>query len=87
MPTRLERNLALTEDLTKASNHWGRELQKSLDARFGKDRVGFMLILATSGEGGTMTFKTSLKLSGAVAFLRELADKISQGMSGIVRPN
>ena len=76
------RNSILSEDLTKASNHWGRELQKSLDGRFGKDRVGFMLILATSGEGGTMTFKTSLKLSGAVAFLRELADKISKGMTG-----
>lgn len=87
MTTKLQRSSALAEDLTKASNHWGRELQKSLDARFGKERVGFMLILATSGEGGTMTFKTSLKLSGAVAFLRELADKVSQGMSGIVRPN
>lgn len=87
MNSRLLQSSALTEDLTKASNHWGRELQKSLDQRFGKDRVGFMLILATSGEGGTMTFKTSLKLSGAVAFLRELADKVAQGMGGIVRPN
>lgn len=82
MANTLERNSFVQEDLTKASEHWGRELQKSLNDRFGKDRVGFMLILATSGSGGTMTFKTSLKLSGAVAFLRELADKIANGMTG-----
>lgn len=71
-------------DLTKASDHWGKMIQYALDDRFGKDKVGFMLILATSGEGGNMTLKTSLKLTGAVAFLTELATKIRYGLSGII---
>ena len=54
------------------------------DLRFGKDRVGFMLVLATTGEGGGMSLKTSFKLSQAVSFLRELADKVSRGMTGNV---
>ena len=69
-------------DLTKASNHWGKEIQTALNEKFGKDKVGFMLVLTTSGEGGIMTLKTSLKLSGCVAFLRELANKVAHGMKG-----
>lgn len=80
-------NKILSDDLSLASDDWGRQIQSALDGRFGKDRVGFMLILVTSGEGGTVTLKTSLKMSGAVAFLRELANKVSQGMTGIIKPN
>lgn len=67
-----------TEELNKATEHWGKEIQSALDGRFGKEKVGYMLVLATTNKGGKMTFKTSLVLSGCVAFLRELADKVSR---------
>lgn len=75
---------ALDLELNRASDFWGREIQLALDSRFGKDKVGFMLILATSGEGGKMSLKTSLKLTGAVAFLKELAFKVEHGLTGRV---
>lgn len=73
----------LSEELTKASNHWGKEIQQALDQHFGKDKVGFLLVLTSSGEGGKMTLKTSLKLTGCVAFLKELAHRVEAGLTSV----
>ena len=70
------------EDLDVAANFWSKEIQSALDGKFGKDRVGFLLVLATSGTGGYVMMRTSLKLSGAVAFLEELASKVKNGLIG-----
>lgn len=69
-----------SKDLDTASNFWGKEIQRALDSKFGKDKVGFMLVLTTSGEGGHCTFKTSLKLTGCIAFLKELAKRVEDGL-------
>lgn len=68
------------EDINKAADSWSKEIQLALNGRFGKDKVGFMLVLATSGEGGNVAFRTSLRLSGAVAFLKELANRVEGGL-------
>jgi len=71
-------------ELEKATDEWGRMMQESLDARFGKDKTGFCLILCTAGKGGSMHMKTNLKREGLVEFFRELANKVAAGMRGYV---
>lgn len=72
------------DELERATTEWGKMMQESLDARFGKDKIGFCLILATTGAGGSMHMKTSLKHEGLVPFFRELANKMAMGMRGII---
>jgi hypothetical protein len=71
-------------ELEKATTEWGKMMQLSLDERFGKDKCGFCLILTTTGPGGSMHMKTSLKYEGLVAFFRELANKLAAGMKGVI---
>lgn len=72
------------DELEKATISWAQMMQASLDARFGKDKAGYCLILTTAGKGGSMHLKTNLKMEGLVEFFKELSNKIRQGMTGVI---
>lgn len=74
----------MSAELEAAVTGWGLMIQESLDARFGKNKACFCLILASSGAGGSMHLQTNMKHEGLVPLFRELANKIAQGMKGII---
>lgn len=80
--------------LTEVSDFFGKEITEALDREFGVDfirgstakasRVGYILVLATRGEGGNMTLKTNLRREGLKQVFKELSDKL-QGGKGVER--
>lgn len=64
------------DELEKAATEWGKMMTESLDARFGKGKTGFMLLLTTAGPGGSFHMNTNLKRAGLGPMLMELANRL-----------
>ena len=66
------------EALLQFLKDWAKPLTKILDARFGKNKLGHILIAVDTGNTPTITFATNLRDADFKCCLRLLADKVNE---------
>ena len=65
-------------DLELAMRFWAKEMRLALDNRFGKDKVGHILILFPFGQTTTCSWISNARRASVVAMLRHMADVIEK---------
>ena len=70
------KNPKFVSDLELAMRFWAKEMRLSLDERFGKDKVGHILILFPFGQTTTCSWISNARRASVVAMLRHMANAI-----------
>lgn len=65
-------------DLELAMRFWAKEMKLALNNRFGKDKVGHILILFPFGQTTTCSWISNARRPSVVAMLRHMADVIEK---------
>jgi hypothetical protein len=71
----------IKEELIRAGKGWGKMIDEALDARFGKNRSAYCLILCTTGNRGSFHITTNINYSDLGNILREAADKLKSNIT------
>ncbi|KKL23904.1 hypothetical protein LCGC14_2420740 [marine sediment metagenome] len=75
----------ITRDAGEALIHWANDISNALVERFGKGRLGYMLILFDFGpHGRTFQWMSDARRASVVDMLRHLADHIEETDNKIV---
>lgn len=72
------KNPKFISDLELAMRFWAKEMRLALDNRFGKDKVGHILILFPFGQTTTCSWISNARRASVVAMLRHMADQIEK---------
>ena len=76
----------ITQDCSEALQYWSQMISQSLVQKFGKGRVGHMLILFDFGSHGrTFQWMSDARRKSIVDMLRHLATHIEETDAKIVR--
>jgi hypothetical protein len=70
------KNQKFVSDLELAMRFWAKEMRLSLNERFGKDKVGHILILFPFGQTTGCSWISNARRSSVVAMLRHMANAI-----------
>ena len=71
-------NRKFISDIELAMRFWAKEIKLALDERFGKDKVGHILILFPFGQTTNASWISNARRASVVAMLRLLADYIER---------
>ena len=72
------KNPKFISDLELAMRFWAKEIRLALDNRFGKDKVGHILILFPFGQTTTCSWISNARRQSVIAMLRHMADVIEK---------
>lgn len=64
------------ETLLRFLKDWAKPLQALLDARFGKAKLGHVIITVDTGDNPNVTFATNLRDADFKRLMRTLSDKV-----------
>lgn len=68
------------EQLLKFLKDWAKPLQEILDARFGKGKIGHVIISIDTGYQPNVTFTTNLRDADFKRLLKMLSDKVNSSV-------
>jgi hypothetical protein len=71
-------NRKFISDIELAMRFWAKEMSLALNERFGKDKVGHILILFPFGQTTSASWISNARRASVVAMLRLLADYIER---------
>lgn len=71
-------NRKFISDIELAMRSWAKEMSLALNDRFGKDKVGHILILFPFGQTTNASWISNARRASVVAMLRLLADYIER---------
>lgn len=80
-------NLKKIADLEAAMRFWADQMTQALDHKFGKSKVGHLIILFPFGATGQLSWISNARRGSLVALLRQLADHIESPDAKIIRPH
>lgn len=66
------------EALLRFIKDWAKPMQEILNQRFGKDKVGHIIIAVDTGRNPNVSFTTNLKDSDFKRLLKILSDKLNE---------
>jgi hypothetical protein len=71
-------NQKFVSDIELAMRFWAKEIRLALDERFGKDKVGHIVVLFPFGQTTNASWISNARRPSVVAMLRLLADHIER---------
>ena len=74
----------MTSEVEEALRHWSSTMKVMLNSKFGKDKVGHIIILFPFGYGPKVSWISDARSAHIVHLLRELADHIESAIGKIV---
>lgn len=77
----------MTSEVEEALRHWSSTMKAMLNQKFGKDKVGHIIILFPFGYGAKVSWISDARQHQVAQLLRELADHIESPDAKIVRPH
>ena len=80
-------NLKQSPDLEVAMRYWADNMKVALDQKFGKDKVGHLLILFPFGHSGQISWISNARTGSLIGMLRQLADHLESPNAKIIRPH
>ena len=80
-------NLKQTNDLEVAMRYWADQMVVALDHKFGKGKVGHMIVLFPFGHSGQLSWISNARSGSLIGMLRQLADHLESPNAKIIRPH
>lgn len=80
-------NFDKVPDLEMAMRFWAGEMTKALNQKFGKDKVGHILIVFPFGRNPKASWISNARAGSVIEMLRSLADHIEAPDAKIIRPH